>query len=555
MFWKRVFEFFKLNCVVPKFPYGHRRGLCRRESVSYPPRMDTFFKDRLLFVVAGCTGTGKTKLGVRLAKALDGEVVSADSIQVYRNLDVATNKATQEETQGVPHHMMGTVDWDTEFNVHEYRKQALKIIRDIYSRGKVPIVVGGTYYYIESIIYNNLVWSKTDDEVDETLDDPSAAEATDLSLDAFRQYRMFRHSNDAVTAVDTADAARHLYRETLAETARFVKHTVSKLSHKQRRNTFADAADGPVSKSGGVPPVERELSALYSHGVRCLDALTAAIRDGLSADTVRFDVLAADGDGRFSCADVQRRLESLMALAEKHEEAVKNALYKMHRELEMRAQRVMLALLADQEKTVVDLLSPEMLKAHALYFDPVTANTLHPHNVRKVFRCIQIHLMRGRRQSELLKEQRTRVNGSDVPVVALRFREVHMMWLTSDMDVLGKRLDERTDQMIDRGLIRELCEFKKDLSRTRGVSDFNVDFTKGIFQCIGLKQFQQYLELPEENRDTQEGRKALEDAVLAMKLVTKNYARRQTRWINNRFLHASDKQVGYIHLQVGLYRS
>jgi len=70
-----------------------------------------------------------------------------------------------------------------------------------------------------------------------------------------------------------------------------------------------------------------------------------------------------------------------------------------------------------------------------------------------------------------------------------------------------------------------------------------LDFTKGVLQCIGLKQFQQYLELPVDSRDTEVGRKCLEDALVAMKYMTKKYARRQMRWINNRFLKPNDKQA------------
>jgi hypothetical protein len=72
---------------------------------------------------------------------------------------------------------------------------------------------------------------------------------------------------------------------------------------------------------------------------------------------------------------------------------------------------------------------------------------------------------------------------------------------------------------------------------------FRLDFTKGVLQCIGVKQFQQYLELSEDSRRTEKGRKALEEALTAMKYVTKKYARRQMRWINNRFLKSGDKQV------------
>ncbi|KAE9527068.1 hypothetical protein AGLY_013716 [Aphis glycines] len=110
-------------------------------------------------------------------------------------------------------------------------------------------------------------------------------------------------------------------------------------------------------------------------------------------------------------------------------------------------------------------------------------------------------------------------------------------------DILNKRLEERTDEMVERGLINELCQFKNELSKITGTDNFDLDFTKGVLQCIGLKQFQQYLELPVDDRDTEVGRKCLEDALIAMKYMTKKYARRQIRWINNRFLKPNDKQA------------
>nr|QUH22250.1 tRNA dimethylallyltransferase [Megoura viciae] len=534
--------------------------------------MDTkCLKDRPLFAVVGCTGTGKTKLGVRLAQELGGEVVSADSIQVYKGLDVATNKATDEEMDGVPHHMMGTVDWRDECNVHQYRNEALKIIQDIYSRGKVPVVVGGTSYYIESIIYDNLVQgsaageSEPDaaDDDDEQDDDEQDDDGDDLSVNAFREYAGFRNANDVPMAVTAAGAGR-MYVDALAEAVRFAQTmtAVGRLPFRRYRNTFVSVDNVVDPRVVGLwPPTvaECETAALYAHGVRVLDAAIEAVRRTDGKPDVRYEIMAADvvvgHRERYGFVDVRFRLNNLLtrlktgvipvqeAVDVEVEANVRVALCQAHVELQMRTQRLALALLADHERTAVDLLTPAALKAHAAYFDPVAASALHPHNTRKVFRTIQIYLVRGKQKSKLFEEQRTRVSGSDVPVVALRFKEVHMMWLTCDVDVLNRRLEERTDEMVERGLVDELCQFKKELSKMTGTENFNLDFTKGVLQCIGLKQFQQYLELPVDGRDTEAGRKCLEDALVAMKYMTKKYARRQIRWINNRFLKPNDKQA------------
>lgn len=107
-----------------------------------------------LLVIAGPTASGKTALGVALAKEYGGEVVSADSMQIYKGLDIATAKPTAEETEGVPHHLISVADMDAEFSVADYVRLAKEKIADIHARGKLPILVGGTGLYINSLIDN-----------------------------------------------------------------------------------------------------------------------------------------------------------------------------------------------------------------------------------------------------------------------------------------------------------------------------------------------------------------------------------------------------------------
>lgn len=104
--------------------------------------------------VVGPTASGKTKLGVELAKALNGEVVSADSMQIYKGMDIATAKPTADEMQGIPHHLMDFLDRGTSFSVADYVELAGEKIRDISLRGKLPIIVGGTGLYISSLLDN-----------------------------------------------------------------------------------------------------------------------------------------------------------------------------------------------------------------------------------------------------------------------------------------------------------------------------------------------------------------------------------------------------------------
>ena len=106
-------------------------------------------------VVAGPTSSGKSDFAVDLALKVKGEIISADSRQVYRGLDIGTGKITEKEMRGVPHHMLDICNINDTFSVVQFRNKALVIIEDILSRGKIPILCGGTGYYIDAVIYKN----------------------------------------------------------------------------------------------------------------------------------------------------------------------------------------------------------------------------------------------------------------------------------------------------------------------------------------------------------------------------------------------------------------
>ena len=107
-----------------------------------------------LVVIAGPTASGKTELGVEIAKAFEGEVVSADSMQIYKGMDIATAKPSAEEMQGIPHHLIDFLDRDKSFSVADYVELAGEKIHNIHEREKLPVIVGGTGLYISSLIDN-----------------------------------------------------------------------------------------------------------------------------------------------------------------------------------------------------------------------------------------------------------------------------------------------------------------------------------------------------------------------------------------------------------------
>lgn len=107
-----------------------------------------------LIILTGPTAVGKTALSIALAKAVNGEMISADSMQVYKGMDIGTAKVTKAEMAGIPHHLIDILEPDEGFHVVTFQKLAREAVRDIHARGKVPIVVGGTGFYIQALLYD-----------------------------------------------------------------------------------------------------------------------------------------------------------------------------------------------------------------------------------------------------------------------------------------------------------------------------------------------------------------------------------------------------------------
>lgn len=105
-----------------------------------------------IIVILGPTSSGKTDLSIKLARKFNGEVVSADSRQVYKGMDIGTGKVTKKEKQNIPHYLLDVVSPNTRFDVAKYRKKALRAIKDIQKRNKLPFLVGGTGFYIQAVI-------------------------------------------------------------------------------------------------------------------------------------------------------------------------------------------------------------------------------------------------------------------------------------------------------------------------------------------------------------------------------------------------------------------
>ncbi|AVQ40212.1 tRNA (adenosine(37)-N6)-dimethylallyltransferase MiaA [Clostridium botulinum] len=134
-----------------------------------------------LLILAGPTAVGKTDISIKLAKKLNGEIISADSMQIYKYMDIGSAKITKDEMKGIPHHLIDVVAPHEEFNVSSFKTLAEKCIKDIWSRGKLPIIAGGTGLYINSLIYNY-------DFTDADRDEDYREYLTKLSEDKGKEY-------------------------------------------------------------------------------------------------------------------------------------------------------------------------------------------------------------------------------------------------------------------------------------------------------------------------------------------------------------------------------
>lgn len=123
-----------------------------------------------IFILAGPTAVGKTGISIKLAKSLNSEIISADSMQIYKKMDIGSAKVSEEEMEGIPHHMIDIVDPSEEFSVAMFKRYAEREIENINAKNKLPMIVGGTGFYINSLIYNyNFAETNRDEKYREEL--------------------------------------------------------------------------------------------------------------------------------------------------------------------------------------------------------------------------------------------------------------------------------------------------------------------------------------------------------------------------------------------------
>ena len=192
---------------------------------------------RPLIIITGPTAVGKTALSVRLAKAIGGEIISADSMQVYRHMDIGSAKIKKEEMDGVPHYLIDVLDPEEEFNVTVFQKMAKEAVEEIYSHGHIPIVAGGTGFYIQALLY--------DIDFTENGEDTSIR----MELEKLGQERGAEYLHNLLRDIDP-DSAEEIHENNMKRVIRAIEYyrqtgeRISEHNKREREKT------GPVSMNG-----------------------------------------------------------------------------------------------------------------------------------------------------------------------------------------------------------------------------------------------------------------------------------------------------------------
>lgn len=142
---------------------------------------------RPLIIITGPTAVGKTALSVELAREIGGEIISADSMQVYRYMDIGSAKVTREEMDGIPHHLIDVLEPTEEFNVVTFQKMAKEALEGIYKRGHIPVIAGGTGFYIQALLYDiDFTETEEDTSYRKVLEEKAAKEGPEVLHEMLR---------------------------------------------------------------------------------------------------------------------------------------------------------------------------------------------------------------------------------------------------------------------------------------------------------------------------------------------------------------------------------
>lgn len=151
----------------------------------------------MIIVVVGPTGVGKTKMSIELAKIYNGEIINADSMQIYKGLDIGTAKVTESEKEHIPHHLLDIKEVSEDYSVYDYQIDARKAISKVFNNNHIPILVGGTGYYIKSVLYDYEFIEEDNTTLESDLSDEELSNLIDsyesgITYDKYNRKRMIR---------------------------------------------------------------------------------------------------------------------------------------------------------------------------------------------------------------------------------------------------------------------------------------------------------------------------------------------------------------------------
>lgn len=233
-----------------------------------------------LVILTGPTAVGKTDISIKLAKTINGEIISADSIQVYKHMDIGSAKIRPDEMQGVRHHLIDILEPTEDFNVSSFKSMAKNAIGDIYSRGRIPILVGGTGFYIQAVIRDVDFTENEDDgyrkELEKTYKEKGSDYLYKMLLEQDEEAAKSIHPNN-VKRVIRALEFKHQTGQNISEHNKNEKSKASPYNYayfvlNQNREVLYDR-------------IEKRIDAMLSEGL--VDEVRALVEDhGLTSDNV-----------------------------------------------------------------------------------------------------------------------------------------------------------------------------------------------------------------------------------------------------------------------------
>lgn len=233
-----------------------------------------------LLILTGPTAVGKTTLSIKLAKAVNGEIISADSMQVYRRMDIGTAKIKKEEMCGVPHHLIDICEPTEDYNVVRFATEAKRLIREICERGHIPILVGGTGFYIQAVLYDI---DFTETEEDTTYREELAAFAEKYGAEAL-------HAELAKVDPASAEAIHANNVKRVIRALEFYRQTGGKISEHNEEQRGKESAYKSAyfvltqDRTVLYDRIEKRIDIMLSEGL--LDEVKALLADGCTPEMV-----------------------------------------------------------------------------------------------------------------------------------------------------------------------------------------------------------------------------------------------------------------------------